>query len=494
MPLSIVESEVLPQTSWARVGTVIACGGALFADGYVNAAGGASRYILKAAFVGIVIGQLSFSIFASCWIMFFSILSGLAYGGDNPATLWRCLIAYRFLIGIGIGAEYPAGSVAASENTEDPGVSKKWQQGLLAASTNMAIDFGFVAAYLVPYFSLMIFGEGRLEWVWRLTLGFGAVSAFVVLLFRMNMAEPKLYRENSMKAIPIRQLPWLLIFKRYWSRLLGMCVAWAVYDWVVYPAGIYSSTIVDIIIPNGSMLQNLGWDAVINAFYLPGSILGALAVDRIGPKYTMIIGFVCQAIIGYVSLQKHVAGFAVVYGIYLSFGEFGPGNCTGVMATKATGPTAVRGIFYGIAAATGKIFAFIATYVYTGKRQPHTSVVQQVSDLPDACADIINDFGGAGTTKGDTGPVYIGSGLCLFAAIIVFFLLPNIDADFMSREDELFRVYLEENGYDTSLMGLKPLMSDPEHATGVSTALESVEKTPVASARVAEVEEDRKEI
>ncbi|KAL8276768.1 hypothetical protein RQP46_010824 [Phenoliferia psychrophenolica] len=218
--MSFVEAK--QKTSWSRIGTVFACGGALFADGYVNAAGGASRYILKAAypksytahygtlfsslqFVGIIIGQLSFGvlsdrvgrkpgmIFASCWIMFFSILSGLAYGGDNPQVLWRCLIAYRFLIGIGIGAEYPAGSVAASENTEDPGVSKKWQQGLLVAATNTAIDFGFVAAYLVPYFSLMIFGEGRLEWVWRLTLGFGAVSAFIVLLFRMTMVEPKLY-------------------------------------------------------------------------------------------------------------------------------------------------------------------------------------------------------------------------------------------------------------------------------------------------------------
>ena len=50
----------------------------------------------------------------------------------------------------------------------------------------------------------------------------------------------------------------------------------------------------------------------------------------------MIVGFVCQAIIGfamsasYETLQNHIAGFAVVYGIYLSFGEFGPGNNLGV--------------------------------------------------------------------------------------------------------------------------------------------------------------------
>ena len=32
----------------------------------------------------------------------------------------------------------------------------------------------------------------------------------------------------------------------------------------------------------------------------------------------------------------------VVYGIFLSFGELGPGNCLGLLASKSS-PTAVRG-------------------------------------------------------------------------------------------------------------------------------------------------------
>lgn len=39
----------------------------------------------------------------------------------------------------------------------------------------------------------------------------------------------------------------------------------------------------------------------------------------------------------------------------------GPGNCTGLLASK-TSPTAVRGQFYGVAAAIGKIGAFIGTW------------------------------------------------------------------------------------------------------------------------------------
>lgn len=59
--------------------------------------------------------------------------------------------------------------------------------------------------------------------------------------------------------------------------------------------------------------------------------------------------------------MNHIAAFAVVYGIFLSFGELGPGNCLGMLAAK-TGPTAVRGQFYGVAAAIGKIGAFVGTW------------------------------------------------------------------------------------------------------------------------------------
>jgi hypothetical protein len=49
--------------------------------------------------------------------------------------------------------------------------------------------------------------------------------------------------------------------------------------------------------------------------------------------------------------------YKVIYGIFLSFGELGPGNCLGLLAAK-TAPTAVRGQYYGIAAAIGKVGAF----------------------------------------------------------------------------------------------------------------------------------------
>jgi len=176
---------------------------------------------------------------------------------------------------------------------------------------------------------------------------------------------------------------------------------------------------------------------------MPGTILGAFVLDYIGPKYTLIMGLMLQAIIGFImsglysKLTNNIAAFAVVYGIFLSFGEFGPGNCTILLASK-TSPTAIRGQYYGIAAATGKVGAFVGTWVFP---------------------PIIDAFGGPDSLKGNTGPFWIGSALAILSALVTLFFVKPLTQDGLELEDRLFREYLEENGYDTSHMGLQE-MSD----------------------------------
>lgn len=63
------------------------------------------------------------------------------------------------------------GSVAASENTEDPGIKKGTQHMLFALATNVAIDWGFVIAAFVPLVMIWIFGLDHLRAVWRISLG-----------------------------------------------------------------------------------------------------------------------------------------------------------------------------------------------------------------------------------------------------------------------------------------------------------------------------------
>jgi MFS family permease len=118
--------------------------------------------------------------------------------------------------------------------------------------------------------------------------------------------------------------------------------------------------------------------------------------------------------------------------IFLALGEVGPGDNIGLIASK-TCATAVRGQYYGIAAAMGKIGAFVGTYIF-----------------PFLIADA-----GDNVIKQGQYPFYLSSALCIFSALISFVFLPNITQDTVEEEDLRFRAYLEENGFDTSTMGTK---------------------------------------
>jgi MFS family permease len=110
------------------------------------------------------------------------------------------------------------------------------------------------------------------------------------------------------------------------------------------------------------LYKSFGWNVVLNLFYIPGAFCGAFLSDMIGPKWCLITGLVLQACLGFImagcykflATAHYVAAFTVVYGLFLTFGELGPGNNIGLLASK-TSATAIRGQYYGFAAAVGKV-------------------------------------------------------------------------------------------------------------------------------------------
>lgn len=219
----------------------------------------------------------------------------------------------------------------------------------------------------------------------------------------------------------------------------------------VYAFGIYSSTIVSGIYSKDGQVapltQVFGWNTVINMFYLPGSILGAFISDWIGPKHALAFGVLAQATVGfimagvYAKISQHIAAFAIVYGIFLSLGEIGPGNNIGLLAAK-TCATGVRGRYYGIAAAVGKIGAFVGTWVFP----------------------LISKAGGTGTTESAQYPFWVASSLCVLSAIITLTLVPTVGQDTIGKEDERFREYLESQGWDTAQLGVGKTESNAPEA------------------------------
>jgi hypothetical protein len=52
--------------------------------------------------------------------------------------------------------------------------------------------------------------------------------------------------------------------------------------------------------PSNSLVQNLGWGVMLNAFYLPGPFIGGYLSDKIGRRKTQFVGYFLQAILGFV--------------------------------------------------------------------------------------------------------------------------------------------------------------------------------------------------
>ncbi|KAG5725573.1 putative metabolite transport protein, partial [Termitomyces sp. T112] len=457
------------------VSLIFACGTALFSDGYANTVIGSVNTLLtriygkqalaehnystivnSTGFAGTVVGMLLFGFLsdkigrkfgmmsAAIIVILFSGLSAASSGANGSVGgLLSMLSAMRFFLGIGVGAEYPCGSVAASEQSEEPAISYHARHRWLGLATISTLVFGFAIASFVPWVLYLIFGPDHLRAVWRLSLGLGVVPALAVLLWRLNMDEPVRYKSDSMRDT---RIPYKLVFRRYWASLIAISVVWFILDIIVYPFSIYASTILNNITGGSQDLKIIfGWNVVINLFYCPGAVIGSLVVDHIGPKWTLIIGFLLQALVGflmsalYVPLTNHIAAFSTLYGLFHTFAEFGAGLCTFILAAKAC-PTAIRGQYFGVAAAFGKLGAFIGIWIFP---------------------PIVTAFGGSETVRGNTGPFWIASGLCIFGALVSLFFVHPLTPEGIMREDHEFREYLEAHGYDTRRMGF--LHSSPEN-------------------------------
>lgn len=465
------------------ISTVTTCLSKIYGDAYTNS--NAISNVSAIVFAGTVLGQLAFGyisdhyarkggmLTANIILIVFTVLCAVATWGKTPEGLFAALTTFRFFLGVGIGAEYPTSSVIASEfaNQLPAGHRNRY----FCWFTNSCIDFGYVVSAFVPMVLLWIFSDRHLAPVWRLTLGLGVFPPFALFFMRRKMKNSESYEKTNMKSA--KKFPWWLVIKFYWFRLAIVSIVWFIYDFSVYSFGLYSSYILGMIIPDGDLYKTFGWNVVFNLFYLPGTFLGGFATDYFGPRLTMAFGLFAQGIVGfgmtagYETLKHQIGGFVVVYGVFSALGEFGPGNNVGCLASK-TSATPIRGQYYGIAAAIGKVGAFVGTYIFP---------------------IILKNNGGADSDSGVRAAFYVSSALCLFSAFLTLFFCPSVGQEAINDEDRKFIEYLKANNYDLSNLGDGTIVHEYEES-GESIAESKGKEEPIvhqASASISSSTEKR---
>ncbi|ODV59561.1 Git1p [Ascoidea rubescens DSM 1968] len=453
-----------PQTKKNSIWAVLSSGAGLFSDGYINNSmsttstclallynekytnSSAMNNVASIVFAGTVLGQLIFGyisdkvsrksgmLMASAGLTVFSILCSASWG-KNKNDVHGMLIAltvYRFILGFFLGAEYPCGSVSAAEASSC--LPRRHRNRYFCMFTNFCIDCGFLTASIVPMILLSIFTPNNLTPVWRITLGFGAIPPLALFFMRVNFNDDESFQKLRFKKTSI---PYFLFIKFYWFRLFIVSLVWFIYNFSVYAFGIYATFIIHKITSDGNLYKTFGFNILLNFFYILGSFPGCFVSDYLGPRLTLVLGAFLQSIIGYImascyaSLLKNIGAFVFVYGMFLAFGEFGPGNNIGLLASK-TSAAGIRGTYYSIAAAMGKVGAFVGTYTFS---------------------IIVKNAGGYDTVSGLQAPYWVASSLCLVSAILILFFLPSVDPDVMKEEDKNFLEYLKASGFEINLLG-----------------------------------------
>ncbi|KAH7303873.1 major facilitator superfamily domain-containing protein [Stachybotrys elegans] len=399
-----------------------------------------SSRLSNAFLIGMIIGMLGFGVIvdqlgrktgavATTILLVLGIVMSAAAHGATPTGLFWMLIIARGIAGVGAGGEYPVSGAGAAEATDEDNKYRKRRGFMFAMLADLSASLGYVWAGLVPLLLLLCVGqrEDKYEVVWRTSFALGAIPPLAIFWFRIRMAVATAYRKSAMRK---QRVPYMLALKRYYRPLIGVASCWALYNWISIPFGIFSSTIITRTNPDGSLIKNLGWGVVINCFYIPGPFLGGYLSDKIGRRKTMAIGFILQAILGFIlggatsQIQEIFPLFIVMYGLFLTFGEVGPGS-TVVLAASECFPTSIRGQMMGFISACSKAGAAIGTQVFT-------AILNSYSDQP---------------AKGDQVAFLIGSAFAVLGALVAWFVIPDVSRR-LEDDDAAWKVYLADNGWE----------------------------------------------
>jgi PHS family inorganic phosphate transporter-like MFS transporter len=295
------------------------------------------------------------------------------------------LVIARFVLGLGIGGDYPVSAVLMSE------YSNRQDRGRLVGLVFSMQALGLIVGPLV---ALVLLSSGiSSNLTWRLLLGFGALPAAAVVYLRAKMPEsPRFQARVKGKADRAAKelhdfadgaidasgaisagtrrlnLRSFLGNRRMLMLLVGTAGTWFLFDYAYYGNTLSLPSILKEVAPHASLESKLVWTlGIFVVFALPGYLLAIAKMDRIGHRRLQFIGFAVMALcflaLGvFPTLTTTVVPFLAIFGLSYFFIEFGPNMTTFVMPSEVF-PVSMRTTGHGIAAGIGKLGAFVGVFL-----------------------------------------------------------------------------------------------------------------------------------
>ncbi|HJO93846.1 MAG TPA: MFS transporter [Victivallales bacterium] len=310
------------------------------------------------------IGRKSMLMMNLAFFVFAAILSGFAWSAAS-------LIFFRFLVGFGVGADYPICAAYISE------MAPNKSRGKMAA---FAMFMNCMAAPIGVLIALFIFKIYPNMNAWRIMLAIGAVPALVGLILRARLPESfvwkvqsKLARKSANIAKTVKKnTNWSEIFtSKYLKVTLAVCLCWFLMDISYYGIALFTPAILTALhfAQHGDFItattQIVEKTLFLNVFIVVGALCSIFLIDKIGriklQKIGFLAAFAALFALGMTSMFITAGAIGIMLGcfiLYNFFINFGPGITTWMIPAEVY-PTNIRATGHGFAAGFAKFGAFI---------------------------------------------------------------------------------------------------------------------------------------
>ncbi|KAF8937331.1 major facilitator superfamily domain-containing protein [Dissophora ornata] len=374
---------------------------------------------------GTLVGQLVFGYLGDAYgrqkiyglelmiIILGTLCCAMAGSNAKGSSVIQYLTFWRFILGVGIGGDYPMSATVTSE------WASAGRRGQLMSIIFSMQGIGNLMASVVTLIVLAIFKDAiisdvdNLDIVWRICIGVGCIPAVSTIYLRLTMPESPRYAmdvENDVekanlavaratatnvgnttsaadivanqtavaeaKAKRNHNRTFIDYFSR-WENLkilIGTSVTWFLLDIAFYGISLNQSYVLNAMgfVGDGTVFDNL-WRTTLGNLtvsclgFVPGYWFTVFLIEKMGRKRIQFMGFGMLTILftilaaAFEPLKKIVPLFVAIFTLAQFFFNFGPNTTTFVVPGEVF-PTRVRATAHGISAASGKLGAIIATF------------------------------------------------------------------------------------------------------------------------------------
>ena len=341
---------------------------------------GSLGFVASAGFLGMAIGASLGGLLAdkigrrqvfALTLLVYGVFTGLSALSLSVGAL----IALRFLVGLGLGAELPVASTLVSE------FAPARIRGRIIVILESFWAVGWTAAALIGYFVIPTSDDG-----WRWALALGAVPAVWAIFVRLKLPESVRFLEakgrHAEAETVVRELedaagvatppvaaalpepavtaerPIATLFgARLRRRTVSLWLVWFCVNFAYYGAFIWLPTL--LVAQGFSLVRSFEYTLIITLAQLPGYAASAWLVEKWGRRVTLAVFLAGSAVsAGFFGTADSVTTI-LVFGALLSFFNLGAWGAL-YAVTPELYPTRVRGTGAGWAAGFGRLASIIA--------------------------------------------------------------------------------------------------------------------------------------